>query len=195
MFVLAHPRLPSLPRARAKGAYFAKGPNRLPSGSLDPLPPQNRSPRPRGLPIPNVSTGKPSGVRTASYPHPNHIVVKSDELTIMESHSCTKPRGVGVQKRASTSHPLATHSGPLDSYIFALLNPASRSQSTLPRHHESVSKQRTLTSLKSTLTSSHASHSKQRTLSPFRMNTYTISRCNSSRMNTSKKGVGGGGGC
>jgi hypothetical protein len=158
VFVLAHPRLPSLPAqaglpslprasrgARAKGAYFAKGPYRLPSESIDPRLPQDRSPRPRGLPIPNVSTCEPSGARTASYPHPNHIVVKSDELTPMESHSCTKPRGVGVQKRASTSHSLATRSGALDSHTFALLYLVSRSESTLPRHHESVSKQRTLT--------------------------------------------------
>jgi hypothetical protein len=76
--------------------------NRLPSGSIDPRLPQDRSPRPRGLPIPNVSTGKPSGVRTASYPHPNHIVVKSDELTLMESHSCTKPRGRGSKNENPT---------------------------------------------------------------------------------------------
>jgi hypothetical protein len=231
MFVLAHPRLPSLPRTFfVRGAYFAKGPNRLPPGSIDPLPPQNRSPHPRGLPIPNVSTCKPSGVQTASYPHPNHIVVKSDELTIMESHSCTKhpggrgccylfkplasslqlpapacpacpePRGerkrrerpLEVEGPVAASHSLATRSGPLDSYTLALLNFVSRSESTLPRHPESVSKQRTLTSLESTLTSSHTPHSKQRTLSPFRMNTYTIYPPNSFRMNTSKKQWGRG---
>jgi hypothetical protein len=231
------PSFTPLAQSESEGSVFCEGPEPPP---LDPRLPQNRSPRPRGLPIPNVSTGKPSGVQTASYPHPNHIVVKSDELTLMESHSCTKPRGRGsknenppkvrcldsggvgktpgagdtrpagpacpelrreprgerkrrkrpleVQRPLAASHSLATRSGALDSYTFALLYLVSRSESTLPESHESVSKQRTLTSLESTLTSSHTSHSKQRTLSPFRMNTYTISRCNSSRMNTSKKG-------
>jgi hypothetical protein len=185
VFVLANPRLPSLPRARAKGAYFAKGPNRLRSGSLDPRLPQNRSPRPCGLPIPNASTCEPSRVRTASYPHPNHVGAKSDELTLMESHSCTKPRGDGSkiesQAKSSLNVPVFRPSAVLTSL-----------ESTLPRPHESVSKQRTLTSLESTLTSSRTSHSKQRTLSPFRMNTYAISLSNSFRMNTSKKGGGRG---
>jgi hypothetical protein len=88
VFVLANPRLPT--------AYFAKRPK-----ALDLRLPQSRSPRPCGLPIPNASTCELSRVQTASYPDPNHIVAKSDELTLMESHSCTKPRGEGVPERAS----------------------------------------------------------------------------------------------
>jgi hypothetical protein len=38
---------------------------------------------------------------TTLYPVRNHIVAQSDELTLIESHSCTKPRGEGVPPRSN----------------------------------------------------------------------------------------------
>jgi hypothetical protein len=140
VFALAHPRE-----------------NGLPSGSIDPLVPQDRSPRLRRALFPRVPTYKHFDAPTASYLLCNHIVVKSDELTHIESYSCAKPRGEGGPSGTSGERTgsLATRHSPL--------NPA---ESTLPRTRESVSKQTTLTLLESALTRFQDSHRKQRTLNP-----------------------------
>jgi hypothetical protein len=130
--------------------------NCLPPGPIDPPLPQSHSLRALPIPFPYVPTSRRSDVRTALYLLRNHIVAKSDELTHIESHRCTKPRGEGVPSRTSGERTgsLATRHSPL-----------SPVESTPPRNHESVSKQTALTSLESALTRLPQPHRKQTTSS------------------------------
>jgi hypothetical protein len=166
VFVLAHPRE-----------------NYLFPGSIDPLVPQNRSPRLRRALFPRVPTYKHFDAPAASYLLCNHIVVKSDELTHIESYSCAKPRGEGGPSGTSGERTgsLATRHSPL--------NPA---ESTLPRTRESVSKQTTLTLLESALTRFQDSHRKQRTLNPSESTLTQFISVSPLESALPKKGGGGG---
>jgi hypothetical protein len=161
VFVLAHPRE-----------------NYLFPGSIDPLVPQNRSPRLRRALFPRVPTYKHFDVRTASYLLRNHIVVKSDELTHIESYSCAKPRGEGV---ASCNVPR-----------FQRFDVLTSSESTLPRTRESVSKQMTLTPVESALTRLCKPRRKQRTLNPSESTLTQFLSVSPLESALPKKGGGGG---